>query len=84
MRRKARVDANSREIVDALQRCGWDVFDLSRVGKGCSDLLATRRGALRLVEVKGAHGKLTPDQVKFHARFPVRIVRTIDDAAALD
>lgn len=36
-----------------------------------------------LVEVKAKRGTLTADQRGFHARFPVTVVRTIDDIAAL-
>lgn len=52
MRRRARVDANHGQIVQALRSCGWTVIDTSRVGSGFPDLLAVRGGRLELIEVK--------------------------------
>jgi hypothetical protein len=36
-----------------------------------------------LVEIKMPKGTLTAHQVRFHARFPVHIVRSVDDAMDL-
>ena len=69
--------------------CGAEVFDLSTVGGGCPDLLvyhpATKR--LQLIEVKDGRKPpsarpLTPDQVKFHKRFPVTVVINLEGAVA--
>jgi hypothetical protein len=38
---------------------------------------------LLLVEIKMPKGTLTAHQVRFHARFPVHIVRSVDDAMQL-
>ena len=78
-----RVDQNQRVIVKALERLGWTVSDTSRAGSGFPDLVCSRGGITRLVEVKAPKGKLTPAQVTFRERHPVVIVRSVDDAIAL-
>lgn len=89
MRRAAKVDANHTAVVQALRahRCG--VLSLAAVGDGCPDLLVwspwTR--SHELLEVKdGAKPpsarKLTPDQVKFHAKWggPIHVVTSVAEA----
>ena len=93
MRRKARTDANHTEIVQAMRSCGWTVFDMSRAGNGFPDVLAARRGIVKLVEIKdGAKSpsrrKLTKDEALVHAAMaaagvPVVIVETIEQATRL-
>lgn len=85
MRRAARVDANHAAIVAALRRIGCEVLDLSAVGAGCPDLLVLHRGKLQLIEVKdGAKRpsarRLTADQVRFALHWPVKVVRSVEDA----
>ena len=81
--RAARTDANQAAIVSALEAAGWAVFSTASVGRGFPDLVCHRRGAIRLVEVKTATGKLRPAQEKFQDMFPVSVVRTIEDAVRL-
>ena len=76
----SRVDANQGEIVEALRRCGCQVLSLAAVGKGCPDLLVSNHGDLYLLEVKTDRGKLTSEQVIFHAAWPVTVVRTVTQA----
>ena len=85
MRRAAKVDLNHRELVQTFRALGAEVQDLSRVGCGCPDLLVSHGGRSFLVEVKGARGKLTPDQRDWHNRWqaPVYIVRTVEEAVSL-
>ncbi len=83
MRRAARTDEPHRAIVQALRQVGCDVIDLSGVGRNCPDLLAAHRGILYLFEVKSEHGKLSRGQADFAARFPVHVVRSIDEALAV-
>lgn len=85
MRRAARVDANHAEIVNALRRIGAAVQDLSGVGQGCPDLLICYRGHNLLIEIKDGSKppsarKLTPDQVRWHAKWPVpvAVVESVD------
>ena len=85
MRRRARVDANHGEVVQALRRVGALVFDLSRVGAGCPDLLVCHRGRLYLLEVKdgtkaACDRRLTKDEAAFAALWPVTVVLGPDDA----
>ena len=87
-----RVDRNHREIADALRSIGWVVCDTSALG-AFVDLVAVRRGVVKLIEVKdGSKCKsqqaLTPAQVKLHAELlragtVVEVVTSIDDALAL-
>lgn len=78
-------DANEKPIVDAFRKLGWSVEPLSR--RGCPDLLVGKAGRLVLIEVKGAKGKLTEDQERWHEGWagpkPL-IVRNLDDVLAID
>ena len=85
MRRRARVDTNQHDIVDALRRTGWHVVSLASIGQGVPDLLVYRVGwPLRLLEVKAKGGVITRAQKEFmEAGWPVTIVRSIDDVMDL-
>ena len=79
-----RPDGNHAEIRDAMRKAGAEVEDLSGSGKGMPDTLVyTSDGRLLLVEIKMPKGTLTAPQVRFHARFPVHIVRTVEAALEL-
>ena len=79
-----RTDQNHAEIRDAMRKAGAEVEDLSGSGKGMPDTLVwTPHTGLMLVEIKMPKGTLTAPQVRFHARFPVHIVRTLEAALAL-
>jgi Holliday junction resolvase len=80
-----RVDGNHAEIVAALRKVGCAVLDLSRVGKGCPDLLVSRRTGfgrdLVLLEVKTAKGQQNAAQREFEKQgWPVFVVKTVEDA----
>lgn len=79
MKRAARVDANHGDIVQAFRRCGAEVLSLASLGKGCPDVLLAYRGALALVEIKTPTGKLRPLQERFLERWPVSVVRSVED-----
>ncbi len=91
MRLRARVDANHGQIVAALRQMGASVFDASRMGRGCPDLLVGFRGETYLVEVKDGEKvksarKLTPAQVSFREVWrgrPAVTVESVDDAVRL-
>ena len=85
--RAARVDANQPEIVDALRAVGAKVYVASSFGQGFPDLVVNFGGVLTLQEVKDGSKppsarRLTPDQVKFHAEWPVSVVASVDEALA--
>jgi hypothetical protein len=85
MRKRARVDKNHRETVEAYEAMGYLVLSLASQGGGCPDLLIWRRDrGLELVEVKGKTGTLTPDQQDFIAKgWPVRVVRSLEDVVGV-
>jgi hypothetical protein len=79
-----RTDGNHAEIRTAMREAGAEVEDMSGSGKGMPDTLVyTADGRLLLVEIKMPKGTLTAPQIRFHARFPVHIVRSVEDALAL-
>ena len=83
LRHRRRVDSNHKPIVDAFRQFGWEVLSLAPLGSGVPDLLVSRPGEMRLVEVKTPKGKLKPMQETFMASWPVSVVRSIDDVQAL-
>jgi hypothetical protein len=79
-----RTDGNHAEIRTAMREAGAEVEDMSGSGKGMPDTLVyTADGRLLLVEIKMPKGTLTAPQIRFHARFPVHIVRTVEAALTL-
>lgn len=86
MFRAARVDANQKEIVKALRDNGCTVQHLHSIGKGCPDLLVgyshNGKPYNLLMEVKDKGGKLTPEQIIWHAgwRGQVAVVTTPEEA----
>jgi hypothetical protein len=79
-----RTDGNHADIRQAMRDAGADVEDMSGAGRGFPDtVVRTRDDRVLLVEIKTPTGKLTPAQVKFHQRFPVHIVRTVEEAVEL-
>lgn len=91
MRRAARTDANQNDIVAALRAIGCKVAITSAVGSGFTDLVCSRGGVARLVEIKDgskppSERRLTPEQVTFHAEWagqPVHVVESVAEALAL-
>jgi len=67
--RRSKVDANQREIVDALRRVGVSVLSLAALGDGAPDLLCSFRGRLSLLEVKRTRRALRPSQTRWHAQW---------------
>ena len=79
-----RTDGNHAEIRTAMREAGCDVEDMSGAGKGFPDTVVyTPDKRLLLVEIKMPKGTLTAPQVRFHARFPVHIVRSVEAALEL-
>lgn len=94
MRRAAKVDGTQQVIVDALRAVGCKVLSLAPMGNGCADLLVLTSTRIQsiwddmypefyLLEVKNPAGRgtsLTPDQVRFHAEWPVTVVTNPEEA----
>lgn len=86
MRRAAKVDANQKEIVEALRKCGCAVYIL---GQPLDLLVWTSMwgGTYYLIEVKnpGGKNKLTPAQQEFRKTWPGPwyVVRSVQDALDL-
>ena len=64
----------------ALRQVGCQILDLSRIGQGCPDILVCWRGDLYLLEIKTRTGRLRDAQVRFAAYWPVKVVRTVQEA----
>lgn len=87
MRRAARIDANQPEIVEALRAHGASVTPAHTLGDGFPDLVVGYLGVAVLMEIKDgskppSDRKLTPDQVKFHAKWkgPIATVTDVEGA----
>lgn len=93
MRRRAKVDGNHKQIVEALRAAGWYVKDVSRAGDGFVDLVAAKGGRLELIEVKDPaqppnKRALTEAETQVHLGFArsgveVRILMTVEEAVRL-
>ena len=86
-RRASKVDANQRDLVEALRRSGVSVQLLHTQGGGCPDLLCGYRGHNYLLEVKDGSlppsaRKLRGPQPEWHAswRGQVAVVCSYDEA----
>lgn len=71
-------DANERDIINALEAIGCVVVQLDKP----VDLLVGYQARNYLIEVKGARGKLTPEQKYFMRTWKgqVRVVRDAEEA----
>lgn len=91
MRRRARTDANHREIVEFFRSAGASVVDLSPMGRGVPDLLVGYQHQTVLVEVKDGskppskqqHTKLQLLFMKLWRGGPVSTIRDIEGAQTL-
>ena len=80
MRLKARIDNNQEEIAQALEKAGCAVERrLARLGQGIPDLLVWN-GWWYLLEVKQIGEPLTDKEKKWHKKFPVDVVHTVEEA----
>ena len=84
---RRKVDSNQQEVIDAFEKLGCHVTNLSAVGQGCPDLLVTKSGQAWFIEVKNRQGRnrLTDAQVKFIAAttVPVHLVYGVQDVEAV-
>jgi len=78
-----KVDNNQDQIIKALTYAGCSVTNMSSAGNGFTDLFVTRAGVHYVIEIKGRYGKLTPAQIRFHAKHqPVHTVHNELEALA--
>ena len=79
-----RVDNTHAEIRDTLRVSGYNVTDLSSVGKGIPDLMVvSKAGVTVMLEVKSSQTcKLTERELEFanHYSHPLHIVWTVEMA----
>lgn len=87
MRTVARVDANQKEIVQALEQVGASVLYLHQLGKGAPDIAVGLRGITYLFEIKDgakppSKRRLTDDEQHWHLfwRGHVEVVVSVDEA----
>ena len=92
MRHKSKVDANQKEIVEALRKAGCSVFITSCVGSDFPDLVVGTTGRLPewvkhngstvLMEIKTKDGKLSEGQQSFIRDFrgACVVVRSVEEA----
>lgn len=88
MRRNARVDANQKDIVDALYSVpGVSVQHLHAQGMGCPDILVGWRNKNYLFEIKDPAKKpsareLTKMQERWHFQWSgqVAVIHSVEDA----
>jgi hypothetical protein len=75
-------DALEPFVVEALRQIGVGVIQVS--GPGAPDAFAwcPRKGWIAL-EIKSRLGDLTPAQVESHRKFPINVVRSVDEAVRL-
>ena len=86
----AKKDANHKEIVDCLNKCGIPFIDLSALGYGVPDLVVEIQKKLGLWEIKNPktpYGKrgLNKNQKAWAGKWrgsPVKIIKSVDDALA--
>jgi len=85
--RAARVDANQKEVVDALRACGAYVRVITQ-GDGLPDLLVGYQGHTVLMELKDGRKPpsarmLTPAEEKFHSEWKgglCKVINSVDEA----
>lgn len=79
MRVNAQRDSNEKDIVQALERIGAEVYRIGSVKKGCPDLLVFRHKKTYAIEVKTEDGELSPKQ-KENVKRGAFVVRSVHEA----
>lgn len=78
---RARRDRAEPEVIETLEACGWKVTKLAQ--KGIPDLLASKGGEIRLIEVKTGSAKLRDTQLWWDEMdMPVYVLRSRDQVLA--
>ena len=81
-RRAAKRDASERDVIQALEACGWTVQQVS--AKDWFDLVAVKGTRAVFIECKSGKKKLKPGQQKNFDQWPgeKQIFRSADDVLA--
>lgn len=74
MRKKARVDANQKEIVQELRKRGISVLHTHQLGKGAPDIVVGYMNSNYLIELKDGNKsksqqRLTKDELDFSLKW---------------
>ena len=90
MSRYARkIDVNQPDIIEALETCGAKVLVLSAMGGGVPDLFVTVGHRFTFVEVKSTPAtwaldkRSAPAQADFAKDWPVRLIRSVEEAVQM-
>jgi hypothetical protein len=89
MRRVANTDANQKQIVSDLRRCGYSVISLHAIGNGVPDLYvaeSTPNGRSWLIEIKTEKGRFEQSQIEFMERWrgpKIHVCRSTEEALAV-
>lgn len=83
---RKRKDSIHKDVVAALERCGWVCLDTSSLGDGAPDVIAARSGVTVAIEIKSGTEPLRPKQIEWMQSWPGRsaVVRHVDQAVALN
>lgn len=84
--RKARVDKNQKEIVEAFRSLGYSVAHTHTIGRGFPDIAIGKNGATHLIEIKTEKGKLTDLEKSFQDAWKgsLKVIRNLEDVLAFD
>jgi hypothetical protein len=81
-RRAKKIDANQKEIIANLRKCGFRVRSTASIGDGFPDIIVQARGCNFLFEIKMPGEKLTDNEEEFFAEWgDSRFVGIIHDTA---
>ena len=74
MRKKARVDANQKEIVQELRKRGISVLHTHQLGRGAPDIIVGYMNSNYLIELKDGNKsksqqRLTKDELEFSLKW---------------
>lgn len=86
MRRRAKVDANHKQIVEGLRAAGFTVASTAEIGGGFPDICVAAQGFNILFEIKADEDEpLTKQQQKFHQEWPgqVAVIWSLEHALEL-
>ena len=85
--RKAKVDDNQEEIVEALRSAGCSVAVTSNAHNGFPDIVAGRAGVNYMIEIKDgskppSRRELTSKQRKFHSQWSgqIAVAKDVEEA----